>query len=333
MQSSIGAKVAAPPPPLPTHLYCGVGGGWGSLYRVAKIDLSTFTKVSTLTLSPYTEETGDIRVTGLLKKDSILYAVLNNYPNFVTKINLDTFTEVASIALASGDDEAYSDRPAVIMGDYLYIACGSGGRLVKIDLNTFTRVGALDYLGSELWSIATDETYLYTGDYAFFPGRIFKGRISDFSKVGTLTLGSGENYLRSMVIDEEGNYLYTTHFLSPARVVKVNLSTFTRESALTLDTGENQGTTMIIKGTDLYIGLTGKIVKIDLTTFTKTATLTLSVGESVLSFEICGDYLYAGLITSPAKIAKIDLTTFSEVAVLTLDSGENAACSLRSGTG
>lgn len=322
------------PPPVPTHLYCGLYTATPP-YKVVKVSLSPFARVSALNLSP--TPTAQVWVSGLVRKNTTLYAILHDYPNHVSKIDLATFSEVSSLDLALGDDEVYCDKPAVIVGDYLYIACGSGGRLVKIDLNTFTRVGALDYPGSELWSIATDETYLYAGDYTAFPGTIFKVRISDFSKVGTLTLGSGENNLRSMVVDEEGVYLYTAHLLSPARIVKVNLSTFARQSALTLDTGENQAVTAIIKGTYLYVGLNtspGKIVKIDLNTFTKTATLTLAVGENIVTcFEICGNYLYAGLGTYPAKIAKIDLTTFSEVDVLTLLGGEDYSLSLRGGSG
>ena len=57
--------------------------------------------------------------------------------------------------------------------------------------------------------------------------------------------------------------------------------------------------------------------------FSRISALTLSTGEDyVFALTVSGNYLYAGLLTTPGKIVKIDLTTFTKVSTLTLASNE-----------
>jgi len=104
----------------------------------------------------------------------------------------------------------------------------------------------------------------------------------NFSRVGALTLNSGEEYLWSAVIDPAGDYAYFGIDNQPGRVVKVDLSDFTRVGALTFNSGENY----------LYSAV----------------------------IDPAGDYAYFGTDTSPGVVVKVDLSDFTRVGALTLNS-------------
>jgi hypothetical protein len=98
---------------------------------------------------------------------------------------------------------------------------------------------------------------------------VVKVRLSDFTRVGALTLNSGENNLRSAVIDPAGDYAYFGTLTSPGVVVKVRLSDFTRVAALTLNSGESYLRSAVIDPADgyAYFGTgtePGIVVQIDL---------------------------------------------------------------------
>jgi hypothetical protein len=98
---------------------------------------------------------------------------------------------------------------------------------------------------------------------------VVKVRLSDFTRVGALTLNSGEDYLRSAAIDPAGDYAYFGTSTSPGEVVKVRLSDFTRVAALSLNTGENY----------LYLA----------------------------AIDPAGGYAYFGTDTTPGIVVRIDL--------------------------
>ncbi len=70
--------------------------------------------------------------------------------------------------------------------------------------------------------------------------------LSAFTRIGSLSLNSGENVLESALIDPAGGFAYFGTDTAPGIVVKVRLSTFTRFSALTLNSGEDALTSAII---------------------------------------------------------------------------------------
>src|SRR5260370_12486956 len=79
------------------------------------------------------------------------------------------------------------------------------------------------------------------GGFAYFgtddsPGKIVKVRLSDFTRVDTLTLNSGENDIASALIDTSAGFLYIglLSFSVPNKIVKVRLSDFTEVATLTL---------------------------------------------------------------------------------------------------
>jgi hypothetical protein len=81
--------------------------------------------------------------------------------------------------------------------------------------------------------------------YAYFgtntaPGKIIKIDLSDFSRVGSITLNTDESYLNSGVLDPVDGYAYFGTRTTPGRVVKIDLATFNRFGAITFETGEDK---------------------------------------------------------------------------------------------
>src|SRR5260370_32478988 len=67
------------------------------------------------------------------------------------------------------------------------------------------------------------------GGFGYFgtqasPGSVVKVRLSDFQRVGALTLNSGENLLDSAVIDPAGGFAYFGTDNNPGIVVKIDIS-------------------------------------------------------------------------------------------------------------
>ena len=86
--------------------------------------------------------------------------------------------------------------------------------------------------------------FAYFGTVALPPGTtnpavIVKVRLSDFTRVDSLTLNTGESYLSSAVIDSAGGFAYFGTFTFPGIIVKVRLSDFIRVDSITLNTGED----------------------------------------------------------------------------------------------
>ena len=206
-------------------------------------------------------------------------------------------------------------------GTYMYAGLDtSPSKIVKIDLNTFTKVSTLtlDTGENAIRSMFSDGTYLYVGTLTD-PGKIIRIRLSTFTKVSTLTLDTGIEYnIRSLFSD--GTYLYAGCATpSDVRIVKIDLSTFTKVS--TMNSGgvtEFNVCALFSDGSYIYAGLDmspGKIVKIDLSTFTKVSTLTLSKNGMGALFSD-GNYLYVSVVE---YVIKIDLSTFTEVSTLSVN--------------
>ena len=74
------------------------------------------------------------------------------------------------------------------------------------------------------------------------------------ARVHALNLNSGENELKSAIIDSDGIYGYFGTETSPGRVIKVQLSDMTRVDAVTLSSGENLLRSAVTDGTYGYFG-------------------------------------------------------------------------------
>ena len=104
-----------------------------------KIDLSTFTKVSTLAVGGTDELVAD-----LAASNNYLYASRGEWAagrDYITKVDLSTFTVVASLAVPSG---WYGVNALLIYKNFLYVGfIMPRARICKIDLTTFTTADTL----------------------------------------------------------------------------------------------------------------------------------------------------------------------------------------------
>jgi len=96
---------------------------------------------------------------------------------------------------------------------------------------------------------------------------VIKIRLSDFTRVGAITLAGGEDYLISAVIDQPKGFAYFGTYTPPCKVIKIRLSDFTRVGAITLAGGEDYLYSAVIdqpKGFAYFGTYTapGKVVKI-----------------------------------------------------------------------
>ncbi|MBI5735762.1 MAG: Ig-like domain repeat protein [Mycolicibacterium neoaurum] len=302
--------------------------------RVVKLDLATFAWAGSLSLG--TDE------------DSIASAVIDPSAGFayfgmgsrldinhVTKVDLATFSVADTLALEAGEVGLWSaiiDVP----GQRAYFGTWTKpGRIVKVDLEKFARVGALTLSASEpAWSLLVDEQsgLAYVGT-STSPGRVIKVRLSDFTRVGTVTLEPGEGPVVSGVLDAARGFAYLATGSSPARVVKIDLHTFTRVDSLSLNPGNliPLGAAVDSDAGLAYFGLypssPGQIIKVDLATFTQVDTLVLDPGEDSPIGPVLDPgtrAVYFGTYSSPGRVVKIDLATFTRVGALTLEPGEDS---------
>ncbi len=116
----------------------------------------------------------------------------------------------------------------------------------------------------------------------FYPSNseVVKVRLSNFTRVGNLTLNSGEDDLQSAVIDPSGGYAYFGTATNPALVVKVHLADFADAGALTLNSGEGPLTSAVIDPSSgfAYFGTgtsPGVVVEIRLSSLTRLGALRL----------------------------------------------------------
>ena len=253
-------------------------------------------------------------------------------PGTITKIDFPTFSEVAILTLQEGEDSIVD---IIKSGNKLYVACHTWeGKVVKVDLATFTRETAIQFAGGEnAAGLATHDDYLYVGKMTS-PASIAKIHLPSFTVKSTLTLETNEEHVRRLIT--ANNFLYVAVGREDVvpKIVKIDLATFTRDSALTVGAvGEiNHPCDLAITGNYLYVGLyssPGKIVKVNLKTFSVDSTLTLDTGEdNINGLLVVNNYLYAGLGVSPGKIVKIDLTNFTKVATLDLEIDEDLVVDL-----
>ncbi|MBK7496679.1 MAG: hypothetical protein IPI28_15285, partial [Candidatus Omnitrophica bacterium] len=169
----------------------------------------------------------------------------SNPPTRVGAVTLDPGEDyLACAAIDSGAGYAYFGT-LTIPGKVVKVALGSGS-------NPPTRVGAVTLLsGEELVSSAVidpEAGYAYFGTATLTnnPGRVVKVELGTGNnpptRVGAVTLNSGEQSLVSALIDPAAGYAYFGTWTNPGFVVKVALGAGsdppTRVGAVTLGPGE-----------------------------------------------------------------------------------------------
>ncbi len=271
------------------------------------------------------------------------YFGTSTYPAMIVKIRLSDFSLVRVLALNPGEDYVNSVLVDSAAG-FGYFGLGSGV-VVKLRLSDLSRVGTLvmnpgEGLGPGLIDVVKGYAY-FTGGYLSTttvrgPDFLVKIRLSDLSRVGTLSLNVKQNTVWPSLIDTLGGFAYLGTNTSPGIVVRVRLSDFSLAGTLTLEEGEDGLGPSVIDSLAgyAYFGTftnPGKIVKIRLSDFSRVATLTLSSGEGALSrgaiIDASRGYTYFAARTyvtepEPSVIVKISLSDFSRVGALPLNLGE-----------
>src|SRR2546422_986894 len=206
-------------------------------------EAKAFTRVSTLTLNADENIVAPSVIDsagGFAYFAAVQYASVGTIASsIVVKVRLSDFTRVNSLTLKTGNNIPVS---AVIdtAGGFAYFGT------VRVRLSNFTRVDSLTLNPGESTLVSaviySAARFAYFGTVALPPGTtnpavIVKVRLSDFTRVDSLTLNTGESYLSSAVIDSAGGFAYFGTFTFPGIIVKVRLSDFTRVDSLTLNTG------------------------------------------------------------------------------------------------
>ena len=259
-----------------------------------------------------------------------------NKPGVIIRLGTTTiFTQTGSLQFP-GEDKLAS---GVIdeSGGFAYFGTETiPGIVVKVRTSDNTRVAALTLNPGEdnLTSAVIDSKngYAYFGkgtvETDTIPGLVVKVKLSDFTRVTSLTLNAGENGLRSAVIDATAGFAYFGTRGTPSRVIKINLSTFTRVAAVTLNPNEDDLASAVIDtkngfayfGTDTQPGI---VVKIKLSPFGREAALTLDPGQNNLTSAVINttgevSYAYFGTHTSPGIVVQIKLNDFTNDSFLQL---------------
>jgi len=280
-------------------------------------------------------------------------------------------TRVGAVTLNNGEDRLVSAVIDPASGHAWFGTHSFPGRVVKVALGAGsdppTRVGAVTLNAGEDWLVSAvidpASSHAYFGISNIFveePGRVVKVALGAGSdpptRVGAVTLESGERYLRSAVIDPASGHAWFGTGSAPfgtetshGRVVKVALGAGsdppTRVGAVTLEDGEERLTSAVIDpasgyawfGTGLLDGYTpGRVVKVALGAGSDPPT---RVGAVTLEAEEGG--LYSAVIdpasghawfgTRWGRVVKVALGTGSgppaRVGAVTLEEGEGALVS------
>ncbi|MFI1093820.1 S8 family serine peptidase [Streptomyces sp. NPDC020917] len=190
--------------------------------KVVKVDLATFTEVGKATLDPADQYLS----TAVVSPDGRYgYFGTLDAPGRILKVDLESMAKVGELTMAPG--ESYL-RTSVVdpEGRYAYFGTGEGtaGNVVRIDLSTFQRTGAVPVGGGGVFSSVMDPH----GQFAAFGTQSIAGHVAmidltTFTRLDTATMNLGENALDSAVIDPNGDYAYFGTHTTPGRVVKVRV--------------------------------------------------------------------------------------------------------------
>lgn len=155
------------------------------------------------------------------------------------------------------------------------------------------------------------------------PGKIIKIDLATFTRVGTITLGAGENVLVAAIIDN--GFAYFATFTAPSKIIKIDLATFTRVGDVTLPLISFPGLafiTTVRNGigyfcSDFQPGPECTIAAVKLSDLTLLGTVTMPVGGAIHSVVRFGQYAFFGSMASPAGTApwifKVDLDALTVV--------------------
>jgi|694.fasta_scaffold90506_3 hypothetical protein len=342
---------------LDKYLYVGLNTN-----SVVKIDLTTFTRVSALSLS------SSVVISGLIDPSGLYLYLTTISPAKFLRINLSTFTEGSSLSLSSISVCGSMDP----LGKYAYIIGNNPGTVVQVNLSTFTITSTYNIPSSSnvrCASIDPAGQFLYLGQNTS-PGYIQKIQLQP-SPVLNNTLEGRQGNLRFIggVADPVGQYAYVGNSLFqgvvkfslpkwsivnddlgiPASVIIMDPNgkyAYFNSTKVDLSTDTAVGSVFISpiysaiidpSGQYAYYGTNNSIVKVDLKTMTITNTLPLLTDEGTPNcslMDLTGTYAYFAVnvlnIPPPpiySRIIQVDLATFTRKAQINLNVNEvNVSC-------
>lgn len=254
-------------------------------------------------------------------------------------------TGTATLALAAGEGYPYA---ALIdpTGNFGYFGtyASPGARIVKLDLASYSRVGAITLdegeAGYGIVSGAIDPagTFAYWGTMrtgaASSRSQVVKVDLSTFARVDAMPLAVNETLGEpGAIVDSSGAYAYFGgQAPSGGILIRVNLTSFTRAGTITLAAGEDFPAAVVIdpSGAFAYWGtrtIPARVVKVDLTSFTRVGAITLNPGEDLIESAVIspsGAYGYFGTgIVPGGRVVKINLTSFTREDALTFGGAQD----------
>jgi YVTN family beta-propeller protein len=247
---------------------------------VQKIDLSTFTVVSTLAV-------GNNPIGLAIDPSGTHLYTTNLSAGSVTKIDLSTFTVVSTLAVG-GSNDPY----AIVIdnaGSFAYVAEHTANAVAKIDLSTFTVAATLG-VGSQPIAIGIDPTSTFVYVVNIAGSDVTKVTLSTFTVAATVGVGSNPF---NVAIDPSGTYAYVANNGGNS-VTKINLSTFaTVGAALAVGNGP-RGLTVDPSGTYAYVcnDTDDTVSQIDLATFAVVSTLGVGHTPQSIAIDSAGRYAY-----------------------------------------
>lgn len=252
------------------------------------------------------------------------------------------FTETGSLALPSNGNNL-SGAVIDASNGFAYFGTSEGvvpASILKIRLSNLTLAGTITLNPGEF---SVGAGLIDSSGFAYFgirapsfppqgPGAVVKIRLSDFTRVGTLSLASvpGGAYIQSAVIDINNGFAY---FGASGSIAKIRLSDFSLNGTISLPPPANGGLTSAVidpsKGF-AYFGVAsapGVVVKIRLSDFVVYDLLQLKLSDSSLASAVIDSergFAYFGTNPfGPASIVRIRLSNFTRVDALNLTAGED----------
>jgi len=211
--------------------------------EIVKIDISggtNFTRVGSITL------TGGGGVNQVMSAfadiaSSTIYFGSNQAPAKIAKIDVTggAFTHTDTLTPGGTDENDFSSVVFDKANEFAYFGTNAGitGRVVKIDIGAFTRIGAIDTGSTDIKLtsavVDTGNTFAYFGTDQQDPAKVLKINISpsNFVQDTTITLNASaqEANLRSAVIDaptsgtSTGFAYFGNDAIIPGKVIQVKL--------------------------------------------------------------------------------------------------------------
>ncbi len=218
--------------------------------QIIKVDLTTFTQVSVLSLSNAITSVRGGAVIDSANAFLYFYGILGSSHRLV-KVRLSDFTEISqTVILTDGTVTPRTGEIDKVGGLYYAIADGSAvsSKVVKVDIPTLTVLSTLTLAAGDNQRVSdsvldTTNGFLYIAVQTT-PGRVVKVRTSDLTRITHLITGGASTlFTGGMAALIPNQFLYVQFATTTAvtRLEKIDLATFAMTTFITFNTGETYG--------------------------------------------------------------------------------------------